>query len=217
MRCMVDHGLSEHDSRDSKTEACSPYPTTPILLPEEWLAAYQTMSDITRLQSLGQTGTHPSIIPGCASFASCIDLSRAYAVKVDMNAIEGTAQSLLAVGKGIDLDIMSDHMTLIEQRGMGKALTSFSGQTLASTLHPRPHLIISPPSRYPPLPVHPHASLVMLLSEEQESSLASHWARIPLPTPVDPPLPLEVTTETQRTLGRFTLSLSFEERLHDWL
>ena len=98
MRCMVDHGLSEHDSRDSKTEACSPYPTTPILLPEEWLAAYQTMSDITRLQSLGQTSTHPSIIPGCASFASCIDLSCAYAVKVDMNAIESTAQSLLAVG-----------------------------------------------------------------------------------------------------------------------
>ncbi len=59
------------------------------------------MSEIARLQRLGQTGTHPSIIPGCASFASCIDLSRAYAIKIDIHAIEGTAQTLLAAGKVI--------------------------------------------------------------------------------------------------------------------
>ena len=86
-----------------------------------------------RSQRLGQTGTHLSIIPGCASFASCIDQSRAYAVKVDMNAIESTAQTLLAAGKGIDCDVMSRHMTLISQMGMGQALLSFSGETLPST------------------------------------------------------------------------------------
>jgi hypothetical protein len=108
--CEVVHGLGVHDSHDSKLEACSPYPDTPILLPDEWLAAYQSMSEIARLQRLGQTGTHPSIIPGCASFASCIDLSRAYAIKIDIHAIEGTAQTLLAAGKGIDYDMMSGHM-----------------------------------------------------------------------------------------------------------
>ena len=30
MRCDVDHGLRVHDSLDSKLEACSPYPDTPI-------------------------------------------------------------------------------------------------------------------------------------------------------------------------------------------
>jgi len=42
----------------------------------------------------------------------------------------------------------------------------------------------------------------------------AHQARLPTPAPVDPPPELEVTAETQHTLGRFTLSMSFEERLH---
>ncbi len=54
----------------------------------------------------------------------------------------------------------------------------------------------------------------MRLSEEQKSSLLAHQARLPAPCPVDPPPELEVTAETQHTLGRFTLSKSFEERLH---
>ena len=84
------------------------------------------MSEIARLQCLGQTGTPPSIVPECASFASCIDLSRAYAIKIDIHAIEGTAQTLLAAGKGIDYDMMSGHIARIEQIGLGQALTSFS-------------------------------------------------------------------------------------------
>ena len=48
--CMVDHGLSEHDSVDGKLGACSLYPASAILFHEEWLAAYHTMSDITRSQ-----------------------------------------------------------------------------------------------------------------------------------------------------------------------
>jgi hypothetical protein len=42
----------------------------------------------------------------------------------------------------------------------------------------------------------------------------AHQARLPIPPPVDPPPELEVTAETQHTLGQFTLSMSFEERLH---
>jgi len=132
--CAVNHGLERHGCIDGDSEALSPCPTAPILLPEEWLAAYQTLSDITS-QSLEQTSTHPPIIPGCASFASCIDMSRAYAIKVDIDAIESTAKTLLAAGKGIDHDMMSGHMDLIQQRGMSAALLSFSGQTLPTTLH----------------------------------------------------------------------------------
>jgi len=183
--CAVSHGLGRHGCTDGNSEASSPCRTTPILLPEEWLAAYQTISDITS-QSLEQTSTHPPILPGCASFASCIDLSRAYAVKVDIDAIESTATTLLAAGKGIDHDVMSDHMDRIQQMGMSAALLSFSGQTLPTTLHPRPHLVINPPPRHPPLPVRPHASLVTHLSEEQERSLMAHQARLPTPPPVDP-------------------------------
>jgi hypothetical protein len=63
------------------------------------------------------------------------------------------------------------------------------------------------------LPVHPHPNLVTRLSAEQQSCLTAHQARLPTPPPGDPPA-LEVTAETQRTLGRFALSMSFEERLH---
>ncbi len=152
--CAVNHGLERHGCIDGDSEALSPCPTAPILLPEEWLAAYQTLSDITS-QSLEQTSTHPPIIPACASFASCIDMSRAYAIKVDIDAIESTAQTLLADGKGIDHDVMSGHIDLIQRMGMSSALLSFSGHTLPTTLHPRSHLIIEPPSRHPQLPVRP--------------------------------------------------------------
>jgi len=181
----VSHRLERRVCTDGDSEASSPCHTTPILLPEEWLAAYQTIIAITS-QSLEQTSTHPPIIPGCASFASCIDLSRAYAVKVDIDAIESTAKTLLPAGKGIDHDVMFDHMDRIQQMGMPAALLLFSGQTLPTTLHPRPHLVTAPPSRHPPLPVRPHASLVTHLSEEQKSSLMAHQGRLPTPPPVDP-------------------------------
>ncbi len=95
------HGLDRHVCVDGNSEALSPRPTTPILLPENWLAAYQTLSEITCTQSLEQTGTHPSIIPGCASFASCIDLSRAYAVKIDIDAIESQQRPCLLTGRAL--------------------------------------------------------------------------------------------------------------------
>jgi hypothetical protein len=41
---------------------------------------------------------------------------------VDIDAIESTAKALLAAGKGIDHDVMSDHMDRIQQMGMSAAL-----------------------------------------------------------------------------------------------
>ncbi len=42
----------------------------------------------------------------------------------------------------------------------------------------------------------------------------AHQARLPIPPLVDPPPELGVTAETQHTLGQFTLSMLFDERLH---
>jgi hypothetical protein len=115
----------------------------------------------------------------------------------------------------VDGDIMSRHISMIKEKGLGQALTHFSGQTLSTTLHPRPHLLINPPQRHPTLPVHPHPALIVRLSDEQQNCLADHQARILPPPMTDPPLPIEVTMKTQQTLGSFTLAMTFEERLHE--
>jgi hypothetical protein len=115
----------------------------------------------------------------------------------------------------VDGDIMSRHISMIKEKGLGQALQHFSGQTLSTTLHPRPHLLTNPPQRHPTLPVHPHPALMVRLSEEQQSCLADHQVRILPPPMTDPPLPIEVTMKTQQTLGSFTLAMTFEERLHE--
>jgi hypothetical protein len=56
----------------------------------------------------------------------------------------------------VDGDIMSRHISMIKEKGLGQALQHFSGQTLSTTLHPRPHLLINPPQRHRTLPVYPH-------------------------------------------------------------
>ena len=134
---------------------------------------------------------------------------------MDIDAIESTARTLLEDHKGVDVDIMSRHISMIKDKGLGQALKHFSGQTLSTTLHPRPLLVTNPPQRHPTLPVRPHPALMVRLSEEQQSCLTDHQARILPPPMVDPPPPIEVTTKTQQTLGSFTLAMSFEERLHE--
>jgi len=188
--------------------------TTPQALPPEWLDVFHALEAIPRRHGHRIMSTTPPIISGCVSFSECIDQSREYAIKVDIDAIESTARTLLADHKGVDEDIMSRHISMIKDKGLGQALQHFSGQTLSTTLHPRPLLITNPPQRHPTLPVHPHPALRVRLSAEQQSCLTDHQARIPPPTVTDPPPPIEVTPKTQRTLGSFTLAMSFEERLH---
>jgi len=200
---------------DSPFDTQLPFVTSPLALPPEWLDVFHTLTEIPRRHDHQDKSTTPPIVPGCASFSECIDLSREYAVKVDIDAIESTAQTLLADRKGVDVDIMSRHISSIKDQGMGQALQHFSGQTLSTTLHPRPHLVTNPPQRHPTLPVHPHPALEVSLSEEQQRCLADHKARILPPPVIDPPPPIEVTMKTQRTLGSFTLAMPLEERLHE--
>ena len=157
---------------------------TTFELPREWLDVYRALDALPLDRGRSRTGSHRQIIPGCVSFAACVDLSRAFALKVDIDAIEATASTLLANGKGIDRDVMSQHMLTIQRQGMGKALSQFSEQTLSTTLHPRPHYVLLPPSRHPPLPVHPHPALVQHLTAEQKRLRDDHIARIVVPPPL---------------------------------
>jgi len=137
-----------------------------------------------------------------------------YALKVDIDAIEATASTLLADGKGIDRDVMSQHMLSIQRQGMGKALSQFSERMRSTTLHPRPQHVLLPPLRHPPLPVRPHPALVQHLTAEQKRLRDDHVARISVPPPREPLIPIEVTALTQKTLGPFNLSMRFDERLN---
>jgi len=143
-----------------------------------------------------------------------VEQSRVHAVKVDIDAIESTARSLLDDGLGVDQAIMAGHISAIRTQGMGQALKRMSDQMLPSTLHPRPHLISVPPDRHPPLPVQQHPTCVVKLTPPQKAVMEEHCARIPPPPPCEARPQITVTTDTQHTLGPFTLGMSFEERLH---
>jgi hypothetical protein len=137
-----------------------------------------------------------------------------HAVKVDIDAIESTARSLLDDGLGVDQAIMAGHISTIRTQGMGQALKCMSDQMLPSTLHPRAHLISAPPDRHPPLPVQQHPIHMMKLTPAQRVVMEAHCVRIPPAPPREAQTQMTVTTETQGTLGPFTLAMSFEERLH---
>ena len=75
-----------------------PIDITPLALPPEWLDVFHALEAIPRRHGLQERSTTPPIIPGCASFSECIDRSREYAIKVDIDAIESTrAPSLLII------------------------------------------------------------------------------------------------------------------------
>ena len=129
-----------------------------------------------------------------------------HAVKIDIDAIDG--------GLGVDQSMMAGHISTIRAKGMGQALKRMSDQMLPCTLHPRPHLISVPPDRHPPLPVQQHPTCVVKLTLPQRAAVEEHCARIPPPPPREAQLQTAVTSDTQCTLGPFTLAMSFEERLH---
>ena len=186
----------------------------PHALPDEWLDVYVKLAAFPRLPAPENAGAHPSTLLGCGSFSECVEQSRVHAVKIDIDAIESTARSLLDDGMGVDQAMMAGHISAIRTQGMGQALKRLSGQMLPSTLHPRPHLISVPPDRHPPLPVQQHPTCVVKLSPPQRAALEEHCARIPPPPPCEARLQMAVTTDTQSTLDPFTLDMSFEERLH---
>jgi hypothetical protein len=80
--------------------------------------------------------TTPPIIPGCVSFSECIDQSREYAIKVDIDAIESTARTLLLDQKGVDGDIMSRHISMIKEKRLGSSAATFLWTDVVHDLTP---------------------------------------------------------------------------------
>ena len=103
-----------------------PIDITPLALPPEWLDVFHALEAIPRRHGLHKKSTTPPIIPECVSFSDCIDRSREYAIKVDIGAIKSTARTLFADHKGVDEDIMSRHISMIKEKGLGQALQHFS-------------------------------------------------------------------------------------------
>ena len=100
------------------------------------------------------------IVEGCDTFESCVHMSRQYVVKLDIDAIAAAGVTQLSLGKGLDSEMMSRHVALIEHVGMRAALEEFSLPLLSRTLQPRAPFLITPPSRHLHLPVTPHPLLV---------------------------------------------------------
>ena len=168
---------------DGLVDTPLPPTLTPHALPDEWLDVFCKLAAIPRLPTHENTAAHPSNLLGCGLFSECVEQSRVHAVKIDIDAIESTARSLLDGGLGVDQSMMAGHISTIRAKGMGQALKRMSDQMLPCTLHPRPHLISVPPDRHPPLPVQQHPTWVVKLTLPQRAALEEHCARIPPPPP----------------------------------
>ena len=166
---------------DSRVDTPLPPILSPYALPDEWLDIFAKLTALPRLPANESVDAHPSTLLGCGVFSECVEQSRVHAVKIDIDAIESTARSLLDDGLGVDQAIMAGHISAIRTQGMGQALKRMSDQMLPSTLHPRPHLISVPPDRHPPLPVQQHPTCVVKLTTSQETAMEEHCARIPPP------------------------------------
>ena len=171
------------DLASSNGPADTPLPPMipPYALPDEWLDVYATLAAIPSAPTHDNVGAHPSNLLGCGSFSECVERARVHAVKIDIDAIESTARSLLDDGLGVDQAIMAGHISTIRTQGMGQALKRMSAQMLPSTLHPRNHLISDPPERHSPLPVQQHPSLVVKLTPTQQAVMEAHCDRITPP------------------------------------
>ena len=173
------------DLASSNGPADTPLPPMipPYALPDEWLDVYATLAAIPSTPTHDDVGAHPSNLLGCGSFSECVERARVHAVKIDIDAIESTARSLLDDGLGVDQAIMAGHISTIRAQGMGQALKRMSVQMLPSTLHPRNHLISDPPERHSPLPVQQHPSFVVKLTPTQQAVMEAHCDRITPPLP----------------------------------
>ena len=124
---------------------------------------------------------------GCATFVACIARSRQYALKIDIDALETVGKAQLALGKGLDSVIMSEHMSLIRRVGFRAALHELSLTLLDRTLQPRTPFLDTPPSRNTPLPIAPHPTLVPTISTRESEVITAHqqlvvWRRMALST-----------------------------------
>ena len=135
------------------------------LLSAPWSSVLHTLSTLLPHDGTYQQSRGRSIAVDCATFAECITKSAMYSLALNIPAIEEEGVRQLAAGKGIDRNIMLDHMTRIQRDGLLYVLEEESERVKPMTVHPRPDLLSHPPDRIPMLPVIPHPDSVALVSD----------------------------------------------------
>ena len=78
-----------------------PIDTTPLALPPDWLDVFHALAAIPRRHDHQSKSATPPIISGCVSFSECIDQSREYDFKVDIDAIESTARRTSCLARSL--------------------------------------------------------------------------------------------------------------------
>ena len=137
-----------------------------------------------------------------------------YSRALNIPAIEEEGVRQLAAGKGIDRNIMLDHMTRIQRDGLLCVLWEESERVKPMTVHPHPDLLSHPPDRIPMLPVVPHSDSVALVSDAQREVIAQHRAMVPVEQPRPVRAPLVISDVTRARMLPYTTELSLDEKLH---
>ena len=148
------------------------------------------------------------------SFADCVDQSRQYSVKLDIDAIEKTGRQLLAEGRGVDRHMMYQLMHRIMREGFLSVIQIESDAKKPATVHPRSELLSNPPPRLPMFPLIPHSASVVSVSASQLEVIGQHRSLMPATQPRVSKLPVVITEETRLAMQPFTPDLSFDKKLH---
>jgi hypothetical protein len=145
---------------------------------------------------------------------ACIARSRQYALKIDIDALETVGTARLALGKGLDSVIMSEHMSLVRRVGFRAALHELSLTLLDRTLQPRTPFLDTPPPRITPLPIAPHPTLVPTISTRESEAIIAHQKLVAVAQrgPLDDVV--EMTQTTIETLEPYSEGISLDAKLH---
>jgi hypothetical protein len=149
-------------------------------MPHEWSMVRRSLGVLLRGMCHEALAATPPIVQGCCSFAECIDSSVQYAHRLDVDAIAAVGHAQLALGKGLDTHMMSEHAALVERVGLTAALNEISSRLLPVTLQPRPHFRSAPPSRHASLPVMPHPALRTMIQPQQREEIRRHQELAPM-------------------------------------
>ena len=183
-------------------------------LPSEWSLVRRGLGALLPRSRLDGTHRNLPIAEGCDTFESCIASSRQHALKIDIDALETVGKAQLALGRGLDSNVMSEHMSLIRRVGLRAALHEMSSTLLDRTLQPRTPFLDTPPPRLPPLPISPHPSMVPVISP-LEAELISEHQLLAVPVQRDTPEDItEMSSETVETLKPYVEGMSIDKKLH---
>jgi len=131
--------VAEGNGASQKNPTPTQAPPSPHL-PSEWSLVHRSLKGLLLRSCASATCHSPPIAEGCATFVACIARSRQYALKIDIDALETVGKAQLALGKGLDSAIMSEHISLVRRVGFRAALHELSLTLLdhSSTSHPFP-------------------------------------------------------------------------------